>query len=535
VHFGSVNFASSLGRISKRFVEHRRGGGVVAYPAVAERPLPCERRVALDPRSPSLAPLFALAGFVAVVLIALAHGYGYHRDELYFLVAGRHLAWSYPDQGPLTPLIARLMSDVAPASLTLLRFPSSLMAGGCVVVSGLIAYEFGGSRRAQLIAGGCMATAPVLLAVGHLLSTSTYDVFAWSVVIWLIVRAIRTHSRWPWLVAGVVSGTALLNKPLIALLLAAVLIGISLAGPRSALRLPWPWLAAAVAAAIWSPWLVWQAHHGWPQVHISSSIASGSSASSQPRWAFIPFQFLLAGPPLAPVWIAGLVSLARRADIRSYRWLAVSWLVLVIAFEVTGGKPYYLSGLLPALFAAGSLELDRWLAGARAMQRRNVLIGALAASGVASALIGLPILPAGDSGLVVAMNSDVGETIGWPEFADELAGAFARAPKPAVIFTANYGEAGADDRFGPRLGLPPAYSGHNAFGYWGPPSGSERSIVAVGLRWRTLANYFRGCQPAGVITNAAGIDNEEQGKLIAICAATREPWSALWPYLKHLS
>lgn len=71
----------------------------------------------------ALWPLVALASVLVGALIAMAHGYGYHRDELYFLVAGEHLAWSYPDQGPLTPLIAHLMSEIAPASLTVLRVP----------------------------------------------------------------------------------------------------------------------------------------------------------------------------------------------------------------------------------------------------------------------------------------------------------------------------------------------------------------------------------------------------------------------------
>ena len=58
--------------------------------------------------------------------------YGYHRDELYFLASGQHLAWGYPDQPPLVPLVARLMSDIAPDSLVLLRLPSAL-AGGALV------------------------------------------------------------------------------------------------------------------------------------------------------------------------------------------------------------------------------------------------------------------------------------------------------------------------------------------------------------------------------------------------------------------
>ena len=44
----------------------------------------------------------SIAAGVTTVLVVFAGGYGYHRDELYFLAAGRHLAWAYADQGPFT-------------------------------------------------------------------------------------------------------------------------------------------------------------------------------------------------------------------------------------------------------------------------------------------------------------------------------------------------------------------------------------------------------------------------------------------------
>jgi hypothetical protein len=96
--------------------------------------------------------VWLIAATVTVVLVGLASGYGYHRDELYFLAAGRHLAWSYADQGPLTPLIARAMSEIAPRSLTMLRVPSALAAGGTVLLSGLLAGQLGAGGRAQVLA-----------------------------------------------------------------------------------------------------------------------------------------------------------------------------------------------------------------------------------------------------------------------------------------------------------------------------------------------------------------------------------------------
>ena len=475
-----------------------------------------------------------LAVAVALLLVAFAGGYGYHRDELYFLVAGSHLAWAYPDQGVVTPAIAHAMDLLAPGSLTVLRIPPAVMSGLTVLVTGLTARELGASRRGQLIAASCIAVAAVTLFVGHLLSTTTLDLLAWATFTWLIARIIRTGEQRLWLAAGALAGVALMNKPLIAFLIAGVAVGVVAAGPRTLLRSRWPWAGLMLALAIWSPWLIWQAEHGWPQLEVSSSIASGSSGSSQPRWALIPFQFLLVSPVLAPVWIAGLLGLLRAPRLRPYRLFSVAWLFLLVVFLATGGKPYYLAGMFPVLLAPGAIETDAWLT--RGPRRRETLLwGMVALSGAVSILLALPVLPARDAAIANSANSDVGETIGWPELARGVARAYRPAPPHAVIFTANYGEAGAIDRYGPALGLPHAYSGHNGFAYWGPPTTAPGPVVTVGLHAGHGLRQFTRCHFMGRIENAPGIDNDERHEPIYLCGGVVSSWQLAWPKLRHLN
>jgi dolichyl-phosphate-mannose-protein mannosyltransferase len=475
-----------------------------------------------------------VAGALGGLLLLLAGRYGYHRDELYFLAAGDHLAWAYPDQGPLVPALARLLDTLAPGSLVALRAVAASCAAGIVLLSALIARELGGGAGAQTIAAACTAVAAFVMGTGHLFSTTTLDLLGWTLVIWLTIRASRRRASRLWLAVGVVAGLALLVKPLIAFLLLAMLAGVAISGPRRLLRDPWVWAGALVAAAIAAPYVGWQASHGWPQLEMSRAIAAGSSGSSQPRWLLLPMQLVLVSPFLVPVWVAGLVRLLRDPDVRDVRFLGWAYVVLAVAFLVTGGKPYYLAQLSPALLGAGAVPVARW---ARTGARTAVLAAAVALSAVIGGVITLPVLPADRVNPVLAVNYDAGETIGWPAFVHDVSRAVAGLTPAergsAVILTGNYGEAGALQRFG--RDLPPVFSGHNGYGEWGPPRGSAGPVILVGyVSPDVLDRVLAGCRRVGTVDNRLGIDNDEQGAPIRRCDGPSTTWAQAWPAVRHL-
>ncbi len=481
--------------------------------------------------------LAAVAGAIAAVLVATSGRYGYHRDELYFLRAGRELAFGYVDQPPFTPLVARLATELFGNSLVGLRLISAVTIGLGVLCTGLLAREFGAGRTGQVLAGACVAVAAYTVAVGHLLSTVTFDLLAWTALCLLVVRALRTDGR-GWLWVGVVAGIGLQNKVLVAFLLFGLLVGVLLVGPRAPLRNPWLWLAGLVAIALWAPNLIWQATHGWPQLEVSAAIASGGSGTSEPRWLFLPYQFVLVSPALVPVWAVGLWRLARDPELRTYRALAVAYAVLTVLFIATGGKPYYLCGLYPALLAAGAEPTVRWVRRGTGRLRVGLLAAALALSAAVSAFLFLPLVPVAQlAGTpIVAVNYDAGETVGWPAFARTVSRVYTGLPPgertSTVALTTNYGQAGAIDRYRGEVPLPPAYSRHNSYWEWGPPPESKTTTIAIGYTREQLEKWFGSVELATRVDNGVGLDNDEQGTEIWVCRDRLLPWSKLWPELR---
>ena len=483
--------------------------------------------------------MLGIAAALAALLVAFSGRYGYHRDELYFLVCGQHLAWGYPDQPPLVPLLARLMSSLDATSLVLLRLPSALASAALVAVTGLLARELGGQRAAQVLAASSISVAAVVLGAGHLLSTTTFGLPVWALICWLVARILRTGDDRLWLAVGLAVGLGLLDSDLVVFLIFAIVAGLAIAGPRQPLRSGWLYAGGLIALVMWLPYLLWQARHGWPELAISRSIATGGSGTSAPRWQLLPQQLGLVSPYLAPIWVTGLVRLLRRPALRWCRALGVAYLVLVAVFLIAGGKPYYLAGMFPLLLAGGVQPVVEWTRQGRGRLRR-ALVGAAVVVSLSSLPIVLPIVPVGSvrHTPIVALNYDAGETIGWPAYVREIGAVYATMP-PArrastIVLASNYGEAGAVDRFGSADGLPAAYGVHNGFWYWGPPPASATAAVAVGFDRATLARMCGRLRLAGRLDNHLGVADDEQGAPIWMCSAQRAPWPVLWPGLRVL-
>jgi hypothetical protein len=167
-----------------------------------------------------------------------------------------------------------------------------------------------------------------------------------------------------------------------------------------------------------------------------------------------------------------------------------------------------------------------------------------AAAGVAvvvaaamSAFLGLPLLPVDAVGPAVAVNAEQGEQVGWHELVGAVARVWDGIPDAeqdrAVIFTRNYGEAGAIERYRAEFGLPSPYSGHMSYADWGPPADSRSGPVVLVGELGDDARYFADCRVVTEFDNGLGVDNEEQGTDVRLCAGAAAPWSQIWPDLRH--
>jgi 4-amino-4-deoxy-L-arabinose transferase-like glycosyltransferase len=476
-----------------------------------------------------------IAAVQGVVLIATSTRYGYHRDEMYFIVAGSHAAFGYPDQPPLVPLLSWAMNAIAPGSLLLLRAPSALAAAATTTLAALIAREVGGGTRAQIIAATCTACSGFALAVSHLVSTTTFDLLSTTVLGWLAIRAVVRGSGPSVLAAGVIVGLGVEAKPQVGLV-AAVMVGTLLVvGPRSPIRSRWAAAGAVCAVVLAAPYVIWQQWHGWPQLTVAGNIAGSQEGG---RAGFFPFQLVMVSPVLVPVWVAGLLAPFRRVEWRALRFVPVTFAVMALLYFAGNGHAYYLASLYPVLLGLGALPTSEWTM--RVIRRRTwLLAAAIVLSAAISAVIALPLLPERNlqGSIVMAINPAQGETVGWPRFVQTVSNAWLQMPagerRHTAIFTGNYGEAGAIDLLGGAQRLPRAYSGHDGFSEWGIPPATDTQALLVGYETAAeAAPYFAQCHTLATIDDGVGLNNEEQGLPVMVCR-TAGSWKTLWPHLRH--
>ena len=476
-------------------------------------------------------PLVIPAALVQALVLTLGSwGYGYHRDELYFRMLPP--AWGYVDQPPLVPFLARTLAGLVDEAWAL-RVPATVVTALSVVLVALISRELGGGRGAQALAAWGYAFSALPLMLGHLLLTSTLDQFFWLAVVLAVLRALRGGERW-WAVAGATAGVASYSRLLVAVLGAALAIGLLALGPRAVFRRRWLWVGASLALLVALPNLVYQATHGWPQLAMGAALSENNAG--EVRALALPLLLVMLGPGLVAVWGIGLGWLLRRAQRPRVGFLAAAFGVLVAFTLVSGAQPHYPVHLLAVVYAAGCVPVAAWLA--RRVWWRRAAFAGVALNCLFAIVLALPVVPAGSLGRtpVPDVGPLVPDQVGWPAYVAQISDVYRSLPagRRAVVITSNYGEAGAVARFGRALGLPAPLSGHNALYDTAQPPADTDTVVLVGGQVRGVAGLFGSCTVRDRLDNGLGVDNEEQGLPIAVCTGPVAPWHDLWPRFRHL-
>ncbi len=460
------------------------------------------------------------------LLLAVAPRYGFHRDELYFIVGGRNLDWGYVDQPPFTPFIARISELVGGTAPFTLRVLPAFAVGAIALMSSLIAKRFGGSARAQTYSAICAGLAGVVLGEGHLLSTAIFDFMFWTAVLLVLVHIVDGASPRLWLLVGLLVGVGLQNKHTIGFLALAVLLGLLATRQRRLLASPWPWAGVAVALMIALPNFIWQWNNGFPQLEMAEALRDRSDGAL----SFVLFQPFLLSIVLALPAAIGWWRLARSEALEPWRSLAIAYAVLFVGFMFTGGKAYYVAPMYSVLLAAGSL----WFANLGKQAARGM--AAATAIGLAIGIvIALPLVPESAVSTVDA-TGELGETVGWNELVADVEAVFQSIPPDlrtsAVILTGSYGEAGAIDVLGPDAGLTGVFSGHNSYYLWGPPV-EHGPIIGVGRVDEALDLVCPGYLQVGTIGNENNVENEELGLPLYLCLEPGGQLADHWEDIRH--
>jgi 4-amino-4-deoxy-L-arabinose transferase-like glycosyltransferase len=419
-------------------------------------------------------------------------------QEAYYWQYARHLDLSYYDHPPLAAWTIRATTAIFGQGERAVRLAAAVHAALFALFFFLAGRRLFGARAALVALLTALVTP--LFAAGQTVITPDAPLLAgWAAALYFTVRALD-EDRGAWLLAaGAAVGVAALGKYTGWLLVPQIFLALLLEprGRRMLVR-PWPWLALGLAAAIFSPVLVWNARHGWVSFGFQLGWRASTASPFSPRrlGSFIGLQSLAVTPLLFAALLAAIAVAARRARDRAWRLCAL-FSVPTLALCLAASPYIWVKGnwaapAWPAAFlAAAALLLER-----PAALRRF----ATAALGVAAAgslyihlVMAVPALP-------FPPREDV--TTGWKELAARVEAERARIAGPSFVAGCTYKPASELAYYLP--GQPETYSQNVMeeeglqYDFWFDDRrvrGREGLLVLDRREWKNCLRRAELCQP----------------------------------------
>jgi hypothetical protein len=419
-----------------------------------------------------------------------------------------------------------------------------------VFLVGVVARQLGGGRFAQVLAALAALAAPVFLGLGSFYSMNALDLLSWAAATWMLLRALDTGHRRNWIALGLILGAGLMNKISVLWLAGGMVIGLLLTPHRRVLRRVWPWAAALVAALLFSPYLIWEVRHGWPTVEFMRNATSLKMVALSPG-GFLFDQFVSMNVGSAPVWVAGIVFGLSRAGARGRVLVWIYLTVLAVLIAAGSARASYLAPAYCGLLALGAVAIERVAQARRWSRLRPAVVALTVAGGIVTAPMALPVLPVEtfvryqralrfsprteERQEMGELPQHFADMFGWEELTALVAEAYRRlGPEEREhcrVFGQNYGEAGAIDVLGRRLGLPRALSGHNSYWIWGPGGADWDVIIIIGGDREDNEEFFEDIEVVGRTASRWSMPYERDLD-VSIARRPRMSVREAWPRVK---
>lgn len=490
--------------------------------------------------------LFSLSIIYIIIHIIFINQYNYFRDELYYIACGNHLSFGYVDQPPLVAIIAFITTRILGESLLAIRIFSVIAGGLTVFITGTMTKQLGGSIFAQSLSSLMVMIAPVYLFLFHILSMNSFDLLFWTISLYILVKIITTENPKLWLWFGVSVGFGFENKISILFLLFGLAIGLILTPNRKYLKDKNFWFGAIIAFLISLPYLIWEIVNKFPTIEFMSNASTFKNAPLSPI-DFLKEQILEMNAVSFILMILALIYLFFVKESKQFRIFGWIYLAIFIFLISTRSKVYYLAPVFPLVFSFGALSLERTLQGKLLGKIKYVFLILLLVSGIISAPLALPVLPveslvnyintiglapsAGENSKQGVLPQYFADMFGWENMANEVSKVYytltPEEQKKCSIYGKNYGEAGAIDFFGKRLGLPNAISGHNSYWHWGFDSTRNEILIVIGGKKEDHEKTFSDVKHAAIISDKYAMPNESNLP-IYICRGLKVNFNDVW-------
>lgn len=294
----------------------------------------------MAPGSQTRAPLAAFAAvLVALVawraLVLATNGIDLHPDEAQYVVWSRDPAFGYYSKPPMVAWAIAAMSAVCGEGEACVRFAGTLLqAGAAALVAVAGAMLFG--ARVGFAAGLVYATLPMTSFSSLFVTTDAPLCFFSAAALVFAIRALRDDRLGDWLGLGASFGLGLMSKYSTGVMVLAWLVFLVVTPARRRLLLsPKHLAAAAVAAAVFLPNLLWNAAYDFPTLKHTAEI----SQVDRPKFGFgelglfVASQLGVLGPLVAIGLAVTLASRWRKLADERFRLLAVLFLAPLALFS----------------------------------------------------------------------------------------------------------------------------------------------------------------------------------------------------------